>query len=90
MADRAARPRLGGQPPSRRRQGRLVHPQPVSGSARWLLVRLVDHNQDHPAKGLVAVEQGGAGDPAGHGPAAPVGGLDHGRLGAVLVAHGRP
>jgi anti-anti-sigma regulatory factor len=38
LAGRAARPRLGRQPSSRRRQGRVVRPQPVSGSARGLLV----------------------------------------------------
>ena len=37
-----------------------MHPQPVTTSTigRWLLARLVDHDHDRPAKGLVVVEQG--------------------------------
>ena len=46
------------------REGAVPGMTGAGSAGRWLLVRLVDHDHDHPAEGLVAVEQGAAGDPA--------------------------
>ena len=94
VAGRAAGGRLGGQPPSRRREGRLVHPQDLIATTRYgqLSRTSANHRSEAPARLRNRCVRDGSGSTGKRCAARPFPGRSRasGAKGRVLTARPQP